>query len=87
MFLGTKNRRTETEIKNKALPSFISFEEPVYNSSTTSVSVPSRDYIELDPGNDGEQYQDETKQNFGGNGGILSTCSEVDDSEVDGSDN
>ena len=80
IFLGTKNRRTETEIKNKALPSFISFEEPVYNSSNTSVSVPSRDYIELDPGNDGEQYQDETKQNFGGNGGSLSFYDEVPDS-------
>ena len=80
VFLGTKNRRTETEIKNKALPSFISFEEPVYNSSNTSVYVPSRDYFELGPGNDGNQYQDETKQNFGGNGGILSTHSEVDGS-------
>ena len=80
VFLGTKNRRTETEIKNKALPSFISFEEPVYNSSSTSVSVPSRDYIELDPGNDGEQYQDETKQNFGGSGGSLFFYDEVPDS-------
>ena len=78
MFLGTKNRRTETEIKNRALPSFISFEEPVYNSSSTSVSVPSRDYIELDPGNDGEQYEDENKQNFGGIGGDFSIDSEVD---------
>ena len=81
VFLGTKNRRTETEIKNKALPSFISFEEPVYNSSNTSVSVPSRDYFELSPGNDGNQYQDETKQNFGGNGGMLSSYSEVDGSD------
>ena len=81
VFLGTKNRRTETEIKNKALPSFISFEEPVYNSSSTSVSVPSRDYFELGPGNDGKQYQDETTQNLGGSGGIPSSCSEVDGSD------
>ena len=78
IFLGTKNRRTETEIKNKALPSFISFEEPVYNSSSTSVSIPSRDYINLGPGNDGKQYEDETNQNFGGTGGTFSVVSAVD---------
>ena len=78
VFLGTKNRRTETEIKNKALPSFISFEEPVYNSSNTSVYVPSRDYFELGPGNDGKKYEDENKQNFGGTGGTFSVASEVD---------
>ena len=78
VFLGTKNRRTETEIKNKALPSFISFEEPVYNSSNTSVSVPSQDYIKLGPGNDGKQYEDENKQNFGGTGGDFSVANEVD---------
>lgn len=78
VFLGTKNRRTETEIKNKALSSFISFEEPVYNSSSTEVSVPSRDYIKLGPGNDGKRYEDENKQNFGGTGGAFSVVSEVD---------